>query len=191
MKEIIEQVKTCALCAENLQLGPKPVLSVHPLSKILIIGQAPGIKVHSTGIPWNDKSGEQLRRWLGVSHETFYNVRDFAIMPMGFCYPGKGPGGDLPPSPVCAPHWHERILVQLKRIELTILVGLYAQKYYLGKNMYNTLTETVRNYKDYLPSYFPIVHPSPRNGIWMRRNPWFETAVVPQLQRHVKQVLAG
>jgi uracil-DNA glycosylase len=176
------------LCEKDLPHGPRPVLSVSAKSKVLIIGQAPGKKVHDSGIPWDDKSGIELRSWLGVTKEQFYDTSLFGIMPMGFCYPGKGKGGDLPPLPACARQWHPKILPRLKNVQLILLVGSYAQRHYLGEEMKNNLTETVRNFSEYLPQYFPLVHPSPRNGIWQRKNPWFKKKVVPELQRLISAI---
>lgn len=155
----------------------------------MITGQAPGQKVHDAGIPFFDKSGETLRRWLGVTEEQFYNPSLFAIVPMGFCFPGKGKTGDLPPRPECAPQWHEKILQQFKQLQLTLLIGTYAQDYYL-KNNKDNLTETVKNYTDFLPAYFPLVHPSPLNFRWQAKNPWFESEVVPVLQKKVKKIIS-
>jgi len=164
-------------------------LSVHPKSKISIIGQAPGRIVHESGVPWKDKSGDRLRDWLGVDHNTFYNAEIFAIIPMGFCYPGKGKTGDLPPRPECAPQWHEALLKKMPNIELVILIGMYAQKYYLKKETKKTLTETVANYTDYLPNYFVLPHPSPRNRFWLTKNPWFEDEVLLELREKTANVL--
>jgi len=161
------------------------VLSAHPNSKIVIIGQAPGTKVHASGIPWDDASGKQLRKWLNVSVDDFYDETKFAIIPMGFCYPGKGKTGDLPPRPECAPQWHPPLFKELKNVELVILIGMYAQKYYLGKTAKKTLTETVKHYNNYLPKFFPIPHPSPRNRFWLTKNPWFDMDVLPELKRRV------
>lgn len=156
------------------------------MTKILIIGQAPGRKVHETGIPWDDPSGKRLRQWLGVDDETFYNPEIFGILPMGFCYPGTGKSGDLPPRPECAPKWHEPLLKMMPEVKLTLLFGQYAQERYLGKKRQKNLTETVRNWKDYLPDYLPLPHPSPRNQIWVRKNPWFEEEVLPFLKETVR-----
>ncbi|GMQ24312.1 uracil-DNA glycosylase family protein [Algoriphagus sp. oki45] len=186
---ILDQVKSCRICEGKLPLGPRPVFSIHPSSKILIIGQAPGTKVHATGIPWNDPSGEELRRWLNVDRDTFYNPEIFGIMPMGFCYPGRGKGGDLPPRPECAPNWHQGLKQQMPEIRLTLLIGSYAQAYYLKDRRKNNLTETVRAFEEYLPEFFPLVHPSPRNRLWMRRNPWFEERVIPELQDLIHRFL--
>ncbi|UZD23072.1 uracil-DNA glycosylase family protein [Algoriphagus halophytocola] len=188
-ERIISEARTCRYCETHLPLGPRPVFSVHPKSKILIIGQAPGTKVHQTGIPWNDPSGNELRRWMDVDQETFYNSELFGIMPMGFCYPGRGKGGDLPPRPECAPIWHEKLCSEMPDIRLTLLIGQYAQKYYLGSSRKNTLTKTVESFEEYLPQFFPLVHPSPRNRMWQRRNPWFEDAVVPALREQVNEIL--
>jgi uracil-DNA glycosylase len=164
-------------------------VSAHPDSRIAIIGQAPGIKVHQTGIPWDDASGKQLRKWLNVSDADFYDETKIALVPMGFCYPGKGKSGDLPPRPECAPQWHQPLLDFMPKLELTILIGMYAQKYYLKDKAKRTLTETVANHKDYLPTYLPLPHPSPRNRFWMAKNPWFEVEVVPVLQKRVRIIL--
>jgi uracil-DNA glycosylase len=189
MNKLKNEIKACVHCAGKLPLGPRPVVRISPASRILIIGQAPGTKVHASGIPWDDRSGVELRRWLGVNSEQFYDESMFGIVPMGFCYPGRGKGGDLPPRPECAPLWHSRILSQMPEVELTLLIGSYAQSYYLGKTKEKTLTKTVYNYQQYLPQYFPLVHPSPRNLIWQKRNPWFEQMVVPALQLKVSEVI--
>jgi uracil-DNA glycosylase len=151
---------------------------------LLIVGQAPGTKVHESGIPWNDPSGDRLRDWLELSPERFYDETDIAIVPMGFCYPGKGKSGDLPPRPECAPLWHDALLQRMPRLELTLLVGSYAQDYYLGKSG-DTLTDRVRRYREFGPRFFPLPHPSPRNTLWLRRNPWFEEEVVPALRERL------
>lgn len=188
MDELLNQIRQCQICSSSLPLGPNPVVRASAKSRILIIGQAPGTKVHESSIPWNDPSGNNLRNWLGVTDEQFYNPELFAIVPMGFCYPGKGKSGDLPPRPECAPEWHNRLLNKMPDIELTLLIGQYAQAYYL-KNRQFSLTETVKAFKDYLPGFFPLVHPSPRNGIWLRKNPWFEIDVLPVLRNEIAKVL--
>lgn len=188
---LVQRVERCRICEANLPLGPRPAFSIHEESRILIVGQAPGTKVHATGIPWNDASGEELRRWLAVDRETFYDPRIFGIMPMGFCYPGRGKGGDLPPRPECAPAWHSLLRQHMPQLQLTLLIGSYAQAYYLESGREATLTETVRNFENYLPQFFPLVHPSPRNRIWMRRNPWFEEMVVPSLRKAISEVLSN
>lgn len=186
MENLLHTIRQCTICSKHLALGPRPVVTAHPESKIVIIGQAPGTKVHNSGIPWDDASGKQLRKWLNVSNDAFYDTKKFAIVPMGFCYPGKGKTGDLPPRPECAPEWHKALLSKMPKVELVILIGMYAQKYYLQKQAKKTLTETVANYKDYFPTYFPLPHPSPRNRFWLTKNPWFDVEVVPELQKRVK-----
>lgn len=191
-EQILMQARACTLCAANLPLGPRPVLQMAPEARILIIGQAPGLKVHQTGIPWNDPSGDTLRRWLDLSREQFYDPQLIAIMPMGFCYPGKGKSGDLPPRPECAPAWHQQLLEVLPNIELTLYIGLYAQRYYLShrdSKRYKTLTETVRHWRDFAPSQLPLPHPSPRNRYWLTNNPWFEAEELPALRQRVHEVL--
>ncbi len=187
----IEEARNCNICAQYLPHGTNPVFTVHPAAKILIIGQAPGRKVHESGIPWDDASGKRLRHWLGVDEATFYNPADFSILPMGFCYPGTGKSGDLPPRPECAPQWHEVLIKMMPGIRLTLLFGQYAQARYLGEHRRKNLTETVRNWQEFVPDYLPLPHPSPRNQIWERRNPWFAVEVLPYLRRVVEEALAG
>ncbi|WP_075341830.1 uracil-DNA glycosylase family protein [Tenacibaculum agarivorans] len=187
MQELLSEIKNCTLCEAYIE--PRPVVHVNELSKIMIIGQAPGTRVHKTGIPWNDPSGVQLRKWLNVSDDQFYNPDLFGIMPMGFCYPGKGKSGDLPPRKECAPKWHKQVLDHMPKLELTILIGMYAQQYYLGKDAKRTLTETVNHYEDYFPNYFVLPHPSPRNRFWLKKNEWFEKFVVPELQSRVREII--
>lgn len=186
---MIQQAQSCILCAEFLPQGPRPVFTVHPKAKILIIGQAPGRKVHETGIPWDDASGKRLRNWLGVDDPTFYDAEVFALLPMGFCFPGTGKSGDLPPRPECAPKWHEVLLRLMPDIRLTLLFGQYAQERYLGAARKKMLTETVLNWQQYVPEYLPLPHPSPRNQIWERKNPWFGAEVLPYLKRAVEEAL--
>ena len=189
MNKLLHEIRNCSVCKEHLALGPRPIVAAHTESKIAIIGQAPGTKVHQTGIPWDDPSGKQLRKWLGVTEEQFYDGRLFALIPMGFCYPGKGKSGDLPPRPECAPLWHAPLFQAMPNLKLTILIGQYAQRYYLGDAMKANLTETVRNYKNYLPEYVVLPHPSPRNRFWLSQNPWFQTDVIPKLQGLVSNCL--
>ncbi|MCK0123296.1 uracil-DNA glycosylase family protein [Gelidibacter sp. F2691] len=189
MHDLHHRIKDCTLCKAHLPLGPRPVVTAHANSKIVIIGQAPGTKVHASGIPWDDASGKQLRNWLGVSNEEFYNEQNFAIVPMGFCYPGRGKGGDMPPRPECAPQWHEQLWDLMPNVELVLLIGTYAQRYYLRKDAKKTLTETVDNFQQYLPRFFPLPHPSPRNRFWLTRNPWFETEVIPELKKSIQEIV--
>lgn len=191
MEQLLSQIRSCTHCKEHLPLGPRPIVAAHPESKIAIIGQAPGTKVHQTGIPWDDPSGRQLRNWLGVSDEQFYDDRLFALVPMGFCYPGKGKSGDLPPRPECASQWHAPLLEQMPNLKLVILIGQYAQKNYLGDDMKSNLTETVKNYREFLPQYFVLPHPSPRNRFWLGKNPWFEEEVLPELRKRVSNSLTS
>ena len=188
MKKLLSQIKQCTVCEPHLDLGANPVVSGSPNSKIVIIGQAPGTKVHKSGIPWDDASGKQLRKWLGVSNNTFYNENIFAIVPMGFCYPGKGTSGDKPPRKECAPLWHQQLFDKMPNIKLVILIGMYAQKQYLKDSAKRTLTETVNNYPEYLPDYFVLPHPSPRNRFWLTKNPWFEKEVVPTLTKIITEI---
>lgn len=182
MQKLTSEIKNCTICQEHLADGCRPVFVAHPTSKIIIIGQAPGRRVHESGIPWHDKSGENLRNWLNVTAEEFYDPSLFAIVPMGFCFPGTGKSGDLPPRKECAPQWHPTLLNLMTDVKLTLLVGSYAQKYYLGKKAKKNLTETVMHFEDYLPTYLPLPHPSPRNNIWMKKNPWFKQDLLPQLK---------
>ena len=189
MERLLSEIRSCQVCKSQLPLGPRPVVAAHPNSRIVIIGQAPGTKVHQTGIPWDDPSGKQLRSWLNILDSVFYDESKIALMPMGFCYPGRGKGGDLPPRPECAPLWHNALLSSMPSLELIILIGTYSQQYYLGKTAKATLTETVKGYQEYLPKYFPLPHPSPRNRFWQSKNPWFGQEVVPVLQERVAHIL--
>ena len=186
---LTKEVRKCTICAKHLPFEPKPVLSPSRKAKILIVGQAPGTKVHNTGIPWNDSSGDKLRDWMGIDREIFYDNNLIAIMPTGFCYPGKGNSGDLPPRPECAPQWHPKLLMLMPQIELTLLIGQYAQRYYLKDSKKKTLTDTVSDWKEYSPKYLPMPHPSPRNKLWLKKNAWFEKEVVPVLKRRIKKLL--
>jgi uracil-DNA glycosylase len=189
MNALYNEIRQCNVCLPALEHGVNPILSFSANSKVAIIGQAPGSIVHRTSVPWDDKSGERLRSWLGVDDKTFYNPDVFAIIPMGFCYPGKGKSGDLPPRKECAPLWHDRLFEQITDIQLTLLIGSYAQEYYLKEARKRTLTETVQNYEAYLPTYLPLPHPSPRNNIWLKKNQWFEDEVTPYLRSTVGSIL--
>lgn len=185
---LLQEIKSCQICKDHLPLGPNPVVTISERSPILIIGQAPGLAVHKSGLPWNDKSGDNLRDWLGIEKEQFYNPSIFSIVPVGFCYPGKGKSGDLPPRRECSIHWHPLILQKVKP-KLILLAGLYAQQLFLGNLVKSSLTETVRNYQDYLPKFFPLPHPSPRNNIWQKRNSWFKNSVLPSLKKEINRSL--
>jgi uracil-DNA glycosylase len=187
---LLRDVRACNACAEHLPLGPRPVLQCHPAARVLLVGQAPGRKVHESGIPFDDASGKRLRQWLGITPEVFYAAQQIAIVPMGFCYPGTGTSGDLPPRPECAPLWREKLLAQLHNIELTLIIGQYVLAYHLPGGA-GTLTEQVGDWRKHWPSKLVLPHPSPRNNIWLKRNPWFERDVVPQLQDRMAQLLAG
>ena len=189
MQPLLTEIRACTICRDHLPYEPRPVLSAAAGSRIAIIGQAPGSKVHASGIPWDDASGRTLRTWLGVSDDQFYDSDLFAIIPMGFCYPGKGSSGDLPPRPECAPQWHPLLLSHLKNLKLTLLIGRYAQLEYLAEKARSTLTENVEHFEDYLPAFLPLPHPSPRNRIWLKRNPWFEQRVLPVLQHRIKEII--
>jgi uracil-DNA glycosylase len=186
---LLDEIRACRHCEASLPLGPRPVLRVGLGARVLIIGQAPGAKVHASGVDWSDASGALLRGWLGQSSETFYGPL-IAVMPMGLCYPGKGASGDLPPRPECAPLWHPLLLPLLTQVRVTLLVGAYAQNRMLEKKGKANLTETVRAYQEYLPRFFPVPHPSPRNLLWQRRNSWFERDCLPALRLVVAAALA-
>lgn len=187
---LVQDIRGCTLCAKHLPHGVRPIVQVNPQAKILIAGQAPGRKVHGSGVPFNDASGERLRDWLGLSREVFYDEQQVAIVPMGFCFPGTGKSGDLPPRPECAPAWREQLLSQLTHIEITLLIGQYAQAYHLSDKP-TTVTETVKNWRAYWPQTLVLPHPSPRNNIWLKRNPWFEQQVLPALRQQISQVLGS
>lgn len=187
---LLREVRRCTLCAEHLPLGPRPVLQFHQDARILLAGQAPGRKVHESGVPFADASGERLRAWLGVTPEVFYDPRRVAILPMGFCFPGTGKAGDLPPRPECAPAWRETLMRHLTDLKLTLVIGQYAQAYHLPESQ-ASVTETVQAWRTYWPRVVPLPHPSPRNNIWLRRNPWFEKELLPRLRRRVAEVLSA
>lgn len=185
---LLSSVRACRVCEDVLPLGARPVVQAGESAHILIVGQAPGARVHESGIPWDDASGDRLREWTGLDRETFYNPARIAIIPMGFCYPGRGRGGDNPPRPECAQLWFEPLLQRLPHIQLTLLVGQYAQRHFLGRARRKTLTETVRHWADYAPEYLPLPHPSPRNQPWFKRHPWFAEEVIPALRARVESV---
>jgi uracil-DNA glycosylase len=184
-----QEIAACTRCAPFLAAGPRPVVQFSASARILIIGQAPGTKVHASGVPWDDQSGARLREWTGLSTNDFYDPAKVALMPMGFCYPGKGKSGDLPPRPECAPLWHEKILTLLPADRLTLLVGSYAQAHYLPRSARRSLTENVQAFSSFLPTYFPLPHPSWRSVGWMARNPWFASELLPALRKAVREHL--
>jgi len=188
LEQLLIEVRSCTVCHKELPLEPNPVLRAKRAARILVIGQAPGVKVHESGIPWNDPSGKRLRMWLNVTDDAFYDETKIAIIPMGFCYPGKGNSGDLPPRKECAELWHQKLLNQLPNIKLTLLIGQYAQKYYLTKTE-ATLAQTVKAWQTYGPKFFPLPHPSPRNTRWFKNNSWFESKTIPQLRKKVRSAL--
>ena len=185
------KAKRCDICASALPHGVRPVFQVCETARVLIAGQAPGARVHETGVPFNDPSGKRLRQWMGIGDDIFYDARKVAILPMGFCYPGTGKSGDLPPRPECASKWRQRFLADMPNIKLTLVIGQYALKWHLGERVHANLTETVRNWRDYFDDgLLPLPHPSPRNNIWLKKNPWFEGDVLPNLQAKIKMLLA-
>lgn len=189
LETLLDAVRACRACASDLPLGPRPVLRASASARILIVGQAPGLRVHTTGIPWDDPSGERLRAWMGVGKETFYDAARIAIIPMGYCYPGRGQGGDLPPRRECAQLWLDQLLARMPHIELTLLIGQYAQRHFLGRRRKASLTETVGAWQEYAPQYIPLPHPSPRNQPWFKRHPWFEQKLVPLVRMRVNALL--
>ncbi|SFB32596.1 Uracil-DNA glycosylase [Collimonas sp. OK607] len=188
LASLLKDIRQCTLCAAQLPLGPRPIVQAELSSRILIVGQAPGRKVHASGIPFDDASGDRLRDWLGISKELFYDPRIVAIVPMGFCYPGTGKSGDLAPRPECAPAWREKLLSRLKHVQLTLIIGQYAQQYHLPGAQEN-VTELVRAWRSYWPDVVPLPHPSPRNNLWLKRNPWFEQELLPELRMRVRSLV--
>lgn len=186
LEDLLIAVRQCRTCEKQLPLGPRPVLQASATARILIVGQAPGVRVHTSGIPWDDPSGDRLRTWMGLGTDSFYDESQIAIIPMGYCYPGRGNGGDLPPRLECAALWLDHLLAKLPRIELTLLIGLHAQRHFLGKRRKQSLTETVRAWRDFAPEYLPLPHPSARNTPWFKGNPWFEQELLPELHQRIK-----
>jgi uracil-DNA glycosylase len=190
LQALLADIRACRLCEAKLQDGARPVLQASASSRLLIVSQAPGRKVHATGIPFNDVSGDRLRDWLGVDRDTFYDAERIAIVPMGFCFPGSGRGGDLPPRPECAPTWHPQLLPLLKQVRLTLAIGQYAQAGLLGETRGASLTETMLAWREHLArGVLPLPHPSPRNRLWLKRNPWFEAELIPLLRSEVFRAL--
>lgn len=191
LQRVVAEARACTLCAKELPLGPRPVLRVAPEARVLLVGQAPGTKVHASGLPFDDASGERLRDWMGIDRAEFYGNPRLAILPSGLCYPGRDArGGDKPPMKICAPTWHPRLRPLLPNVALTLLVGGYAQVFYLGQRRKESLTATCQAWRDYLPEYLALPHPSWRNTGWLKRHPWFEREVVPELRRRMRMLLA-
>lgn len=191
LEVLLEAVRDCRACEPHLPLGPRPILRAGETARILVVGQAPGARVHTTGIPWDDPSGERLRAWMGVGEDIFYDESRIAIIPMGYCYPGRGNGGDMPPRRECATLWLDHLLAKLPKIELTLLVGQYAQHHFLPSRRKPSLAETVRAWQEYAPLYIPLPHPSPRNQPWFKRHPWFDQQLIPMLQSRINMLLGG
>jgi uracil-DNA glycosylase len=189
LAQALALARRCRLCADDLPLGPRPILQIGSRARLLIVSQAPGRRAHLSGVPFDDRSGDTLRGWLGLERADFYDPERVAILPVGLCYPGRGAGGDLPPRRVCAPLWHERLVALMPELSLILPIGRHAQEWVLGARRRASLTETVRAFTDYLPAQCPLPHPSPRNGPWLRRHPWFEREVLPVLQRQVQSCL--
>ncbi|MAU71282.1 MAG: uracil-DNA glycosylase [Pseudozobellia sp.] len=189
MQKVLTEIRNCTVCSEHLPLGPRPIVAGSTSSKIILVSQAPGRKAHSHNKAWDDPSGRKLREWLGVTDDQFYHPDNFAILPMGFCYPGKGKTGDLPPRKECAPLWHELFWNNLENVKLTLVIGKYAQDRYLKNFSRGNLTENVANYQDFLPKFFPLPHPSPVNRFWMAKNPWFKSDVLPELRELVANII--
>ena len=189
LPHLLTEIRACRVCTDALPHGPRPVVQAGASARLLIVGQAPGAKVHASGVPWDDASGERLRAWLGIDRVTFYDASKVAIVPMGFCYPGRGASGDNPPRPECAARWQARLLAQLPDVRLTLLVGQYAQRQFLGARRRESLTATVEAWRDYAPEYLPLPHPSPRNLPWLTRHAWFEHDVLPALRERVATAL--
>ncbi len=190
MLDLLNEIRACRACESHLPLGPRPIVQASSSARLLMVSQAPGLRVHQTGIPWNDASGDRLREWLGLSREAFYDANVIALLPMGFCYPGRAQSGDAPPRKECFPLWHSRVHSQLTDIRTTLIVGNYAQNEYLKGRQKSNMTKTIRAWSEYLPSYLPLPHPSPRNNIWLHRNPWFLEEAIPEIRRKVAELLA-
>ncbi len=190
LDQLLTQVRACTLCAEHLPQGPRPVLQAHRQARILIAGQAPGNKVHQSGIPFDDASGDRLREWMGISKDVFYDPSRIALLPMGFCFPGTGKSGDLPPRKECATQWRKQLLAQLPQIELTLVIGQYAQGWHLPpEHQKNSVTQNVQEWQQHWPQLLPLPHPSPRNNIWLKKNDWFAAEILPALKLQVQRIL--
>jgi uracil-DNA glycosylase len=188
LEALLKAVRGCRACEAQLPFGPRPVLQAGETARILVVGQAPGVRAHTSGIPWNDASGERLRAWMGIDEDFFYDESRIAIIPMGFCYPGRGKGGDMPPRRECAVLWLDKLLGRLPRIELTLLIGQYAQRHFLGGRRKQSLAATVEAWQEYAPQHMPLPHPSPRNQPWFKRHPWFERRLLPVLRTRIAEL---
>ena len=186
---LLTEIRACRICEEHLPLRPRPVVVATVSARVLIAGQAPGTRVHESGVPWDDASGDRLREWLDLDRDVFYDDSQVAIVPQGFCYPGKAGGGDLPPRPECALTWHDRLLAQLPNVNLIVAAGRYAQKFHLGGRNKKTLTETVRAWREYAPAVVPVPHPSWHNNRWLTVNPWFEHETLTYLRKRVRRLI--
>jgi uracil-DNA glycosylase len=191
LEDLLREVRACRACAAHLPLGPRPIVQAGAEARVLVVGQAPGARVHASGIPWDDRSGERLRDWLGIDAKTFYDETQVALVPMGLCFPGRGASGDLPPRRECAPLWQARLLALMPRIELTLLVGGYAQAHFLGSAGHASVTSTLRNWRAHAPGIVPLPHPSPRNVAWFKANPWFEGELLPVLRASVRKLVGA
>ncbi len=191
LTRLLTEVRACRVCAPHLAAGCRPVVQASRDARLLIVGQAPGRRVHESGIPFDDPSGDRLRGWMGIDRETFYNPALVNIVPMGFCYPGTGQSGDLPPRPECADLWRDKLMAQMASVELTLVIGAYAIDWHIGADKRKTLTETVKAWREFWPQKLVLPHPSPRNNIWLRRNPWFEVEILPLLKDRVHAILGA
>ena len=189
LRDVIAEARACTVCAPFLAHPPRPVFQLHPSARILVAGQAPGRRVHESGLPFDDPSGDRLREWMGIDRATFYDETRLAIVPMGFCFPGTGRAGDLPPRPECAPLWREKLLGGLKHLELTLVIGQYAHAYHLPETKGRSVTEIVAAWRDHWPRVVPLPHPSPRNNRWLRERPWFDRELVPEVRSRVQDIL--
>ena len=189
LQTLVNEISACQICSGELPLKPRPVLQVDQRARILVAAQAPGRKVHETGIPFNNPSGDRLRDWMGIPPATFYDPSKIAIVPMGFCYPGSGKTGDRPPRPECAAAWRVELLGKLPDLQFTLVIGQYVAAYHLRSSHMSTLTETIKAWRNYWPTIVPLPHPSPRNQIWLRKNPWFSRDILPALRKRIQEVL--
>ena len=189
LDQLLKDIRQCDICSQVLPLGPRPVLQASLNAQILVVGQAPGRRVHETGMPFNDPSGDRLRDWMGIDKEIFYNPNKLSIIPMGFCFPGTGKSGDLPPRKECADNWRASLMESLPSLELILIIGQYAIEWHLGKSRKKTLTETVKSWQEFWPEKIVLPHPSPRNNIWLKKNPWFEDEILPPLRKRIAEIL--